>query len=279
MAATLSFTAIAKLNGEAVEADTATMADTTNTWAVQRTDTHATAVAVPASPSHDDPTVYGYTMGNPEDGVIYRASFKFTKGALTWYQTVDAEVAAVGQIITQQDVVDFLARKNLAILSQQDPNATALEPDNTQRAINKAEAMAKAILGNTFKIPLAVSGVAVINATSGVAYPLLVAACVQFAGFWLNKWRSIQALSGDQLTSAARINWLAAAWEKNAQDNLRMMVRWAQGYSDGLAVDLDMRDDAPRLVESGAIAAVQAVVPATEQVYASGGAVVWPVIP
>lgn len=157
-------------------------------------------------------------------------------------------MSAAGSIIIQQDLFDFL-NLDLAILSQQDPDATDISVANTQRAIDKAEARIKAKLNNFYTMPLAVGGTPIISATASIAYPLLVTIGCQYAGFWLNKWRAVQGL-GDQLSQSA-IDMIAVAWEKDADAELDLMNRYAMGYSDGLAVDLDLRSDAPRSVEGG----------------------------
>lgn len=174
---------------------------------------------------------------------------------------IEPDETAAGDWLTQQDIIDFLSPTDAEILSQQDPDSLTVSVPNMQRAIDKAEAHAKSILGNTFAVPLAVGGVALISATASLAYPQLVAAGCQYVGFWLNKWRAIDGLGANGKLSQAAIDNLAAAWEADADNTLRMMVRWANGYSDGLSVDLDMLSTAPRLAEAGGIPAIQMIVP------------------
>lgn len=235
-------------------------ADSTPTISIIRLDTSAVVVATTSS-GITNPTTgqYQYLLASPMSGVTYQSTWNVVvdDDAISFQKNVTAPLAsAIGQIITQQDVDDFLGDANLEILSQQDADATTVSVDNVQRAINKAEARAMAILGNGFKIPLTVNSIAIISATSSISYPLLVTACCQYAAFWLNKWRQVQSLS-DQNISGAAIDRMASAWESDADDSLRMMVRYANGYGDGQAVDLDLRSDSPRAVAAGGIPAIQ----------------------
>jgi hypothetical protein len=205
-----------------------------------------------------DAIYYKQVGGSPAitDDILTREQF-------TWRGNIDSEdLGDGGEIISQDDISDFLGTLNLAIESQQDPDATTTDDAHVQRAIVKAEARVKAVLGNNFKIPLAVSGVLVRSASSSVALPLVKVAAVEYASFWLNKWRQVQSL-GETRMSQAAISALGAAWESDADEQLRAMVRWADGYSDGLAVDLDMLDGAARLAGTSGIAAPMVYGPQT----------------
>ena len=165
-------------------------------------------------------------------------------------------MAAQGIIIGESDIIAFLGTLNLAIQSQQDQTQTTINETTEQLAINNAEARCQAILRNGFLTPPTVNGVAIISANSSIAQPLLKVACCQYAGYYLNKWRAIQDVGGNP--SSAAIDRIAAAWERDADLDIQKMVRYSQGYSDGLAVDLDMQPTAARLAMASGLPAPKA---------------------
>jgi hypothetical protein len=169
---------------------------------------------------------------------VYIVSAVISSVTYTFSSTVpgDATIAS-GEIIDQNTLTTFLGALNLAIQSQQDNTATAVNVAALQQIINAAEARVKSRLAQLFMIPLTVNGVAVKSAVGSVALPILQACAHEFAGFLLNKWRAIQSMS--EGTPSTAIEALANAWEKDADDNLNQIVRFVWDYSDGTYVDLD----------------------------------------
>lgn len=253
-------------------ANVATNADSTPTIAIIRLDTNATVVATTTTGVTNPATgQYSYMLSSPVAGVTYRATWTFIINGQTVTASSDLTAVAAsasGEVIDESDLIAFLGTNSLAIMSQQGTDDDTVSVPNVQGAIDKAEARAKSILGNWFMIPLVVGGVAV-KMSSGIAKSLLTVACCQYAAFWLNKWRSVQSIDGGGQMSQAEIDQLANAWESEADADLTKMGRWAQGYSDGLSVDLDLLSSMPRA--SSGIAAIQFVQPQCRPVYGFGG--------
>lgn len=233
---------------------------TAPTLGIIRTDTSAVVVAS-GTPYTGSGTSWTYTQTGEITGVEYQLTWNATAAngdPVSGSYTKTAVLgSAAGEIIDQQDIVDFLGTVSLEILSQQNSDLLTIDAANVQRAIDKAEDRAKSVLANAFAVPLTVATIALAIATSPVLgrSEIIVAIC-QYAAFWLNKWRAVQGLSGEGRVSQAAIDNLAAAWEADADRTLRAMVRWAQGYTDGLAVDLDMLSTSPRASTLGAEAPV-----------------------
>lgn len=161
---------------------------------------------------------------------------------------------ASGLIIDQTSLSNWMGGLNLAILSQQDIAATTIDSTVTQLAINGAEARCYGILGQLqccnlavtppaiatfFKIPLTVGGVPIKSSASITALPIMQTAAHQYAGFLLNKWRQLLSMTDDD-SGGPVIYRTAKGWEKDADANMRMIIRWAQGFTDGCYVDLDL---------------------------------------
>lgn len=182
--------------------------------------------------------------------------------AITFDDAVEASGGATGEIIDESDLIAFLGTNALQLMSQQGGDTPSIDVPNVQGAIDKAEARAKGILGNWFSVPLTVGGVVIKDSTSAIAKPMIVTACCQYAAFWLNKWRAVQSADGGSgLMSQAEIDRLASAWEADADADLKMMGRWALGYSDGLSVDLDLLSTMPRSTATDGLSAVEVIRP------------------
>lgn len=152
--------------------------------------------------------------------------------------------SASGLIIDQTSLSTFLFGTNLAILANQDATATVPDSTKVQQVINGAEGRVFSIMsqlqctsGTFWKMPPTVNGVPLKSSSSFIALPLLQATAHQYAGFLVNKWRALLGLPEDV---GPAINQLARAWEKDADANMRGIIRWAQGYTDGLYIELDL---------------------------------------
>jgi hypothetical protein len=158
--------------------------------------------------------------------------------------------AVTGIIINQASLTQFLGGLNLAILTNQNNASTAINNQACQIAITAAEARIMSRLGQLrcsggtfFKMPLSVGGIAPINAPSSISYSVLQLSAHEYAGFILNKWRDVMASlnTDDQGPTAFR---MARGWEKDADEEVKKIIRWAQGFTDGSYVDLDLNTGA-----------------------------------
>lgn len=164
---------------------------------------------------------------------------------------VAGDGAVSGQIIDSGSLSLFLGANNLTVLSNQNSAATTPNSGAIGQAIAAAESRVISTLatpqcrsGTFFTIPFTVGGTPIKQAASSVALPLLQAAAQQYAGFLLNRWRVLQSVPADesQLPGIFRVG---RAWEKDADEQLQRIVRWAEGYTrTGQYVDLDLNEGA-----------------------------------
>lgn len=161
---------------------------------------------------------------------------------------VDAQGAFVtGQIVTSATITSFLASENLIILSQQDPSQTNTGTPNyanVQTAINEAESHVIGKLRNYFQYPLNVAGVPLISATSSLSYQQLQGPTCRLAAHWLNEWRLVQSAI-TETPHPVGINSIAKGWKLKAESDVAQMIRWADGYTDGMSTDLALQPWAP----------------------------------
>ncbi len=159
---------------------------------------------------------------------------------------------ATGLITNEASLLAFLGTNNLAVLSNQDNNASVPYAPSIQNAINFGEsrvisklASRQCISGMYFKLPFTVNKVPLLQATGSVALYQLQYAANQYAANMLDKWRMLQNASDD--SSANVVQRIAAAWEKDADANLEMILNYTYGYdTDVLYVDLDTNTGAVR---------------------------------
>ena len=214
---------------------------------VTRNDTGAAVTTF--SPTLTGPSVFTWT--NAEADLTYTYHYTATLPTGQTYSGtatssgLPAGAQATGLITNQSLLCSELGTKNVYMLSTQDPDSDGSTPNvpQIQNAITWAESYIQGVLANDYQIPLTVGGVAVLQA-GGYTLALLQQVANLLAGHYLNKWRQVQSNETPQTLSA--VDAQAKLWMAKADGLLAKMNRWAEGYSDGVAVTLDLLTSSPR---------------------------------
>lgn len=159
-------------------------------------------------------------------------------------------IGAVGQIIDQSTLAAYLGTANLAIISNQNDAATTTDAVTVQGCIDTAESAVFSVLlqlqcsgGTFFKYPFTIGGVVIKSSGSLIALPLLQEICHQYAAFGLNNYRMVMSIAEGE-EGQTGIDKQTKAWKDQGDDTLRRIIRWAEGYTDGQYVELDLNTGA-----------------------------------